>query len=47
MVSISDRVLSRSRVVGIESPAVGWLAVAVAHCGKAAIERVRRGMQQK
>ncbi len=36
-----DRVLSRSRVISIESPAVGWLAVAVASVGKTAIERVK------
>jgi hypothetical protein len=41
MVSISDRILPRSRAICVESPVTGWLAVALAHCGKAAVERVK------
>ena len=32
------RILSRSRAVSIKSPVVGWLAVAIASVGKAAVE---------
>ena len=42
----SDRVFGGSGVVGIESPVIGWLAVALASDGKAAVERVKSRMQR-
>jgi hypothetical protein len=38
MVSISDRILSRSRAISLKSLATGWLAVTLASVGKAAVE---------